>query len=186
MKATPEDSPPAFPYVEPAEPDGREEGAADRPPSVRLRGLPKLPVEWPEPLAKAWPEPLAKAWGRARSGTWRVAVAEESMAPALSPGDWLLLDPTCDRWPRRGSIVVCREPDSNLLAIKRVAARPGDRVRISAGILHLTEDEAWLLGDNATFSLDSRRYGPVPLEAFVGRAWFRYGPLGRVGRLPRP
>jgi signal peptidase I len=108
------------------------------------------------------------------------------MAPALAPGDWLLLDPTGDLWPRRASIVVFHEPDSDLLAIKRVAARPGDRVRIPAGILHLAEDEAWLLGDNAAASLDSRRYGPVPLDALVGRAWFRYGPIGRVGRLPRP
>jgi len=122
---------------------------------------------------------------RALGGTWRVAVAEESMAPALAPGDWLLLDPTCRRWPRRGAIVVFHEPDTNLLAIKRVAAHPGDRVRISAGILHLAPDEAWLLGDNAAVSLDSRTYGPVPLDALVGRAWFRYGPTRRIGRLRR-
>ncbi len=30
-------------------------------------------------------------------------------------------------------------------------------------------------------ALDSRRYGPVPVSALVGRAWFRYGPLRRVG-----
>ena len=193
MKATPEDSPPAFPSAEPADAGGREEGASGRPPRARRRGLPKLHGEWPEPparewpeqRAREWPEPLANAWRRARGGTWRVAVAEESMEPALAPGDWLLLDPTCDRWPRRGSIVVFHEPDSDLLAIKRVAARPGDRVRISAGILHLAEDEAWLLGDNGAVSLDSRRYGPVPLERLVGRAWLRYGPVGRIGRLPR-
>lgn len=123
------------------------------------------------------------AWRRIRGGTWRVAVAEESMAPALSAGDWLLLDPMQRRWPRRGSIVVFREPDSGILAIKRVAAVPGDRIRIAAGLLHLAPDEAWLLGDNAAISLDSRRYGPVTLDALVGRAWFRYGPVGRVGRL---
>ena len=117
-------------------------------------------------------------------GLWRVAVAEESMAPALLPGDWLLIDPTCRRWPRRGAIVVFREPGTDTLAIKRVAARPGDRVQIAQGILHLADDEAWLLGDNLNPSIDSRRYGPVPLEALVGRAWFRYGPLRRVGPLP--
>jgi signal peptidase I len=110
-----------------------------------------------------------------------VAVAENSMAPALMPGDWLLIDPTPRQWPRRGSIVVFLEPQSGILAIKRVAARPGDRVRISAGLLHLDPDEAWLLGDNGPISLDSRRYGPVPLEALVGRAWFRYGPVSRIG-----
>jgi signal peptidase I len=107
------------------------------------------------------------------------------MAPALLAGDWLLLDPTTDAWPRRGSVVVFREPGSDMLAVKRVAARHGDRVRISAGILRLGPDEAWLLGDNGALSFDSRRYGPVPLEALVGRAWFRYGPPNRIGLIPR-
>ena len=107
------------------------------------------------------------------------------MAPALAAGDWLLIDPTGRRWPRRGSVVVFRELDGDLLAIKRVAAGPGDRIRISAGILHLGPDEAWLLGDNLAASIDSRRYGPVPLEALVGRAWFRYGPPRRIGFIPR-
>jgi signal peptidase I len=118
-----------------------------------------------------------------RARVWRVTVEEASMAPALLPGDWLLLDPTCRRWPRRGSIVVFREPETETLAIKRVAARPGDRVRISQGILRLAGDEAWLLGDNAGPSIDSRRYGPVPVECLVGRVWFRYGPLRRLGPL---
>jgi inner membrane protease subunit 2 len=135
--------------------------------------------ETPEDRPPAFP--YAEGWRRARGGIWRVAVAEASMAPALVPGDWLLLDPTCDRWPRRGSIVVFREPDTDLLAIKRMAAHPGDRVLISAGIIHLAPDEAWLLGDNAAVSLDSRRYGPVPLDALVGRAWFRYAPMTRIG-----
>ena len=87
------------------------------------------------------------------------------------------------RWPRRGSIVVFREPDSDTLAVKRVAAGPGDRVAFADGHLELADDEAWLLGDAATEvattaagfgeSIDSRRYGPVPLELLVGRAWFR-------------
>ncbi|MFI5258217.1 MAG: S26 family signal peptidase [Candidatus Limnocylindrales bacterium] len=123
-------------------------------------------------------------WQRARDGIWRVAVAEESMAPALKAGDWLMLDPTYRRWPRRGSVVVFREPETGLLAIKRLSAGPGDRVRISAGILHLGPDEAWLLGDNRAVSVDSRRYGPVPVEALVGRAWFRYAPLSRFGPIP--
>ncbi len=129
------------------------------------------------------PEASPPAFHYSAGGLWRVAVAENSMAPALLPGDWLLIDPTCSAWPRRGSIVVFREPGTETLAIKRVAARPGDRVRISQGILRLADDEAWLLGDNLGPSVDSRRYGPVPLDALVGRAWFRYGPLRRFGLL---
>ena len=129
-------------------------------------------------------------------GPWRVAVAEGSMRPAIEPGDWLLVDPTVRRWPRRGSVVVFREPGSGLLAIKRVVARPGDWVPFGDGWLQMADDEAWLLGDAADVDLaragagtgvDSRRYGPVPVVALVGRAWLRYAPLPRVGRLaPAP
>ncbi len=125
-------------------------------------------------------------------GPWRVAVAEASMRPALEPGDWLLVDPTTTRWPRRGSLVVFREPESGALAIKRVAAGPGDWVPFADGFLHLGGDEAWLLSDAdeaATAAaglgapIDSRRYGPVALERLVGRAWLRYGPPHRFGPL---
>jgi signal peptidase I len=177
MNETPEDSPPAFSFSRPGSPAGTSEESSGGSPRARLRGLPKPAAELPAPLAEAW--------RRARGGIWRVAVEEQSMAPALNAGDWLLLDPTTGRWPRRGSIVVFREPGSELLAIKRVAARPGDTVRLQAGLLRLAVDEAWLLGDNAPTSIDSRRYGPVPLDALVGRAWFRYAPLRRLGPLPR-
>ena len=105
------------------------------------------------------------------------------MAPAILPGDFLLLDPTVHRWPRRGTVVVFREPESDVLAIKRVAARPGDHVTTSAGLLHLDSDEAWLLGDAADVSIDSRAYGPVTLDRLIARTWLRYWPARRVGRI---
>ncbi len=116
------------------------------------------------------------------------------MQPAIRPGDWLLVDPTVTRWPRRGSVVVFREPDGGQLAVKRVAAGPGDRVPFADGFLELAEDEAWLLSDasaaEATAAgfgepIDSRRYGPVPLDLLVGRAWFRYWPWRRIGPVAR-
>ena len=116
------------------------------------------------------------------------------MRPAIEPGDWLLVDPTTDRWPRRGSVVVFREPEGGELAVKRVAGGPGDRIPFADGYLDLADDEAWLLSDATTQQaaeagfgepVDSRIYGPVPLELLVGRAWFRYAPLRRIGRIPR-
>lgn len=116
------------------------------------------------------------------------------MRPAIESGDWLLVDPTTDRWPRRGSVVVFREPESGELAVKRVAGGPGDRIPFADGYLDLADDEAWLLSDATTQQaaeagfgepVDSRIYGPVPLELLVGRAWFRYAPLRRIGRIPR-
>ena len=41
------------------------------------------------------------------------------------------------------------------------------------------DDEYFLLGDNRADSNDSRRYGPVPSQAIVGRVWFRW-PRRRV------
>jgi len=125
-------------------------------------------------------------------GPWRVVVRERSMEPTILPGDWLFVDPTVRRWPRRGSIVVFREPDDGLLAIKRVAAGPGDPVRLDEGHLVLGADEAWLLSDapigllaaqGGGTPVDSRRYGPVPVDCLVGRVWFRYGPVRRMGIL---
>jgi len=110
---------------------------------------------------------------------WRVLVAEGSMRPALEPGDWLLVDPTTHEWPRRGTIVVVRQPASGMLVIKRVAARPGDTIRTPGGRLRLGPAEAWLLGDAPEDSVDSREYGAVAVERLVGRAWLRYGPIGR-------
>jgi signal peptidase I len=117
------------------------------------------------------------------------------MAPAILPGDWLLVDPTIRRWPRRGTVVVFREPDGDDLAVKRIAAGPGDKVSFADGYLELADDEAWLLSDATTETteaagfgepIDSRRYGPVPLDLLVGRAWFRYAPLRRLGLIARP
>jgi signal peptidase I len=96
------------------------------------------------------------------------------------------------RWssPRRGEIVAAASPRDGLPVVKRVAAagplslsvaagrlvgpgldaalsarqaeRMGDEVELPAGRL-------FLLGDNPPESLDSRDYGPVPIEAVSGR-----------------
>src|SRR2546423_6206108 len=123
---------------------------------------------------------------RPARGPWRVAVVEASMRPAIEPGDWLLVDPRVRRWPAAGSVVVFREPDTDELAIKRVAAGPGEKVPFAEGYLMLGDDEAWLTADaDASATAEpgfraprhSGHYGPVPLELRVCRACFRYPPL---------
>ena len=118
------------------------------------------------------------------------------MLPTIEPGDWLVLNPRVSAWPRPGAVVVLREPMTDALAVKRVAAGPGEQVRFAEGYLTLAEDEAWLLSDAsealavaAGFGppIDSRRFGPVSLDRLVGRVLFRYGPLRRFGRIaPAP
>ena len=116
------------------------------------------------------------------------------MRPAIEPGDWLLVDPTIRVWPRRGTVVAFREPLADLHAIKRVAGRAGDWVSFVEGRLRLADDEAWLLSDVTDETaaaagdgrpVDSRRYGPVTLDRLVGRVWFRYAPLRRIGPVVR-
>jgi signal peptidase I len=114
------------------------------------------------------------------------------MEPAISEGDWLLVDPTTARWPRRGSVVAFRQPDTGDLAVKRVRGTPGDRIPFREGYLELADDEAWLVADAAEATtaaagygapIDSNRFGPVPVELLVGRVWFRYWPPTRIGRI---
>ena len=118
------------------------------------------------------------------------------MLPAIEPGDWLVVNPRVRAWPRPGSVVVFREPMTDALALKRVAAGPGEKVRFAEGYLSLADDEAWVLSDAsealsvaAGFGppIDSRRFGPVSVDRLVGRVLFRYAPLRRFGRIgPAP
>jgi signal peptidase I len=100
-----------------------------------------------------------------------VAVRGSSMAPALLPGDLLIVE----RWsyerrePRPGEVVLAADPrDAGRELVKRVAAVRDGRVT-----LH---------GDGAA-STDSRSFGDLPVTAVRWRAAFRYWPPARLGPL---
>jgi len=96
----------------------------------------------------------------------RVAVAEQSMLPALRPGDWLLAWRTTRIRP--GQVVLAWHPQRpGFLLVKRVAWH---------------EDGGWwLASDNpAAGAVDSARFGPVPQDKIVGVVLGRYWPLGRT------
>jgi len=46
--------------------------------------------------------------------------------------------------------------------------------------------EYFVAGDNRPHSSDSREFGPIPLEDFIGVAFLRYFPFDRFGALPHP
>ena len=93
----------------------------------------------------------------------RVEVAEQSMLPALRPGDWLLARRT--RRIRPGQVVLAWHPaQADFLLVKRAARR--------------VEGGWWLVSDNpAAGAVDSGRFGPVGEEMIVGRVLARYWPF---------
>lgn len=102
----------------------------------------------------------------------RVAVAGTSMAPALLPGDFLLV--RYGARPRPGGVVVARRPDRpGLLVVKRVSGAVGP-------------DAWWLAGDDPSCSDDSRVFGPVRTADVLARVVARYWPPGRLGPVPPP
>jgi nickel-type superoxide dismutase maturation protease len=106
-----------------------------------------------------------------------VEVQGGSMAPALLPGEWLVIERRsfAHRAPRVGEIVLAADPraaDREL--IKRVAA------------VDPVARTAELRGDAPDASTDSRSFGPVPLDAISWRVAVRYWPPGRVGPVPGP
>ena len=48
---------------------------------------------------------------------------------------------------------------------------------------HIPDDQVWVMGDNRTFSHDSRYFGPIPQSLIVGRAFVLLWPPSRLGSL---
>lgn len=104
----------------------------------------------------------------------RYEIAEESMIPALAPGDWLI----GIKRPRTvvtGQIVVFEHPRRpELELVKRVAATPGERIHGRT----MKRGEMWVEGDApGSGSVDSRTLGAIPLANLEARLVMRYKPL---------
>jgi signal peptidase I len=97
-----------------------------------------------------------------------VEVRGRSMAPALQPGDRLLVARVGP--PRVGDVVLAADPrDTRRELVKRVSG-------LDAGGVMLT-------GDNRTESTDARSFGALPPAAVTWRVIGRYWPASRIGRI---
>ena len=131
----------------------------------------------------------------------------QSMEPNLHSDQRLVVEKISYRLhpPRRGDVVVLKVPRrGSELLIKRVIGLPGETVKIKKGQVYIdgkplrepylnqiTPGEMapkvvpplklFVLGDNRSFSNDSRTFGVVPFDNIVGRARFSYWPLYRIG-----
>lgn len=100
--------------------------------------------------------------------------------------------------------------------IKRIIAEPGDRVALRSGSYYVNgikleepylapdtytafgnylregsevivpEGKYFVSGDNRGHSSDSREFGPIAKEDFIGKAFFRYWPFSGAGMIAAP
>jgi signal peptidase I len=136
--------------------------------------------------------------------SWRFVVQDESLSPAIAPGDRILVDPNPRGAIVRGSLVVAQDPEvAPRRLLKRVVALPGDLVAWNSSEVRLLSEEAnpraddgflpermlrldaafFLVGDRRDRSRDSRHFGPISREAILGVAWYRTHPRERRGSL---
>ena len=130
-----------------------------------------------------------------------------SMEPSFYDNEYLVIDEISYRFkePIRGEIVVFRYPrDPKQFFIKRIVGLPGETVQITGNqvfvngdeveepylnpgtqtkgeiVITLQGDEYFVLGDNRSFSLDSRSFGPLKEEFIIGRTWIRGWPFDKI------
>ena len=99
----------------------------------------------------------------------RYIVDGTSMEPAFRSGDRVLVNRLAyrRRAPHPGDVVVLRDPERKGRVLLKRIAQPPDGIPTDRA-------SAYVLGDNAPESRDSRAFGTVPERDIIGKAWLKY------------
>jgi len=115
-------------------------------------------------------------------------VSGDSMVPTFGSGDYLIIDEFTYnflREPQKDEVIVFRYPKNpSKFFIKRIVGLPGETINIDGREWHLEDGEYFVVGDNKSFSLDSRSWGPLPRENITGRALIRLWPPTAFAYMP--
>jgi len=145
-------------------------------------------------------------------------VTGDSMYPNFHDKDQVLAERLSTKFVEinRGEIIIFKHPqEPNKLLIKRVIGMPGERIRLSNGLVYINDmvlDEPYLvadietrqeqffqegleykipsdsyvmMGDNRPKSTDSREWGFLSKDSIVGRAVLVYYPIQRIKIITR-
>jgi signal peptidase I len=137
----------------------------------------------------------------------------DSMLPLLRAQERILISKLAARKNslRRFDIVVLYKPDEpEKSLVKRIIGLPGEIIEIRGGEVWINDKPLrqfpggdagdalspadmkalliprgtfFVMGDNLAVSFDSRLFGPVPQKYIFGKAFFRYWPFARFGRI---
>lgn len=147
-----------------------------------------------------------------RTGVQNYRIEGNSMEPNFHDGEYLLVNKLAYRLGEysRGDVIVFKYPnDPSRDFIKRVIGLPGDTVEIHDGIIFINgiamnepydlvpinyvqppivvePDHLYVLGDNRPFSQDSHRWGLLPQDLVIGKAWVTVWPYTQWGVVTHP
>lgn len=131
-------------------------------------------------------------------------VPSASMEPTLMQSDYIGGFAVEPGELKRGDIVVFTSGRRDDFYVKRIIGLPGDTLAIFAGFVYINgrwldepyvthrgaeivaplevpDGHMFILGDNRTNSVDSRKFGPVSTSLIEARVSFIYNPIRRMG-----
>lgn len=138
-------------------------------------------------------------------------VPSPSMVPTIEVQDRFLSNKTAYWFNKlqRYDIIIFKPParvGSKDDFVKRVIGLSGETIKVQNGVVYINdkpldepyitpdrapvaqfnaytipEGQVFVMGDNRNNSMDSRIWGPLPIENIKGKAWWRFWPVNRMG-----